>query len=192
MAIKDTAVSKSGRAVATKQPLPVSERLRRLFTSLCAQIDGGHFTNAVKTCDQSMPSYFLLVTHINSSMSVLRLEPNDGDALQTKLFLLLQTEQYNAALSLISARGDPSSYAFEQAYSLYRLQREEAADILSTMKQKTGGEERGVLHLEAQLVRPKLIMFQIGKMNVPSRITAVAFIKPPSIYTINFWTLLNL
>jgi signal recognition particle subunit SRP72 len=106
-----------------------------LFTSLCAQIDGGHFNNAIKTCDK-----------------ILRLEPNDGDALQTKLFLLLQTDQYNAALSLIGACGDHSSYAFERAYSFYRLQREaEAAEALSVVKQKEGEEERAVLHLEAQL-----------------------------------------
>ena len=37
-----------------KQPLPAQEVLKRLFTSLCAQIDGGHFANAVKTCDKSM------------------------------------------------------------------------------------------------------------------------------------------
>ena len=29
-----------------------AERLKRLFTSLCAQIDGGYFTNALKTCDK--------------------------------------------------------------------------------------------------------------------------------------------
>jgi hypothetical protein len=38
---------------AVKQPSPPSERLKRLFTSLCAQIDGAHFVNAVKTCDKS-------------------------------------------------------------------------------------------------------------------------------------------
>lgn len=37
-----------------KQPLTLPERLKRLFTSLCAQIDGGHFDNAIKTCEKSM------------------------------------------------------------------------------------------------------------------------------------------
>lgn len=36
-----------------KQPVPTAERLKRLFASLCAQIDGGHFANAIKTCDKS-------------------------------------------------------------------------------------------------------------------------------------------
>ncbi|KDQ56463.1 hypothetical protein JAAARDRAFT_312486 [Jaapia argillacea MUCL 33604] len=114
-----------------KEPLTVSERLKRLFTSLCAQIDGGHFTNAVKTCDK-----------------ILRLEPNDSDAIQTKLFLLLQTDQYDAALSLA---GSQDGYAFEKAYSLYRLERESEADeIVSGIKQRDE-DDRGVLHLEAQL-----------------------------------------
>jgi len=79
--------------------LSIQERLKRLFTSLCAQIDGGHFNNAVKTCDK-----------------ILRLDPKDADARQTKLFLLLQTEQYSAALSLIDSDDDRSHHAYERAY----------------------------------------------------------------------------
>ena len=41
------------RAPAKKQPPPAADRLKRLFTSLCAQIDGGYFVNAIKTCDKS-------------------------------------------------------------------------------------------------------------------------------------------
>ncbi|KAI0060565.1 hypothetical protein BV25DRAFT_1827743 [Artomyces pyxidatus] len=116
-----------------KRVLSLPDRLRRLFTSLCAQIDGGHFANAVKTCDK-----------------ILRLDPQDKDALQTKLFLLLQTEQYSAALSLLE-KSQPSS-AFERAYSLYRLQREdEATAILDELKAGGQSEDRGVQHLEAQL-----------------------------------------
>ena len=83
-------------------------------------------------------------------MEVLRLEPADKDALQTKLFLLLQTEQYSAALTL----ADSAEHAFEfgRAYSLYRLHREhEAAAVLDGIK-STAGSNRGVNHLEAQLV----------------------------------------
>jgi signal recognition particle subunit SRP72 len=36
-----------------REPLPIPERTKRLFTALCAQIDGGHLANAVKTCDKS-------------------------------------------------------------------------------------------------------------------------------------------
>ncbi|KAJ3554431.1 hypothetical protein NM688_g3108 [Phlebia brevispora] len=115
-----------------KQPLSTAERLKRLFTSLCAQIDGGHFTNAIKTCDK-----------------ILRVEPNDQDALQTKLFLLLQTEQYATALTLIDQGSD---YMFEKAYSLYRTNREgEARETLNELKNSKGEDDRGIIHLEAQL-----------------------------------------
>ncbi|PPQ80100.1 LOW QUALITY PROTEIN: hypothetical protein CVT25_001468 [Psilocybe cyanescens] len=120
-----------------KQPLSTSERLKRLFTSLCAQIDGGHFSNAVKTCDK-----------------ILRLDPKDADARQTKLFLLLQTEQYHAALSLIDS---DDTHAYERAYSLYRLQREsDARAILEPIKGERGENDRGIVHLEAQLARNSL------------------------------------
>ncbi|KAI0820979.1 hypothetical protein BC629DRAFT_1277701 [Irpex lacteus] len=127
-----TAANKSKKKATPKQPLSVSERLRRLFSSLCAQIDGGHFSNAIKTCDK-----------------ILRLEPQDQDALHTKLFLLLQTEQYSTALSLIDSN---DKYAFEKAYSLYRLnQADEAREALEVTKKQKGEDERGVIHLEAQL-----------------------------------------
>ncbi|GBE80903.1 hypothetical protein BKA93DRAFT_825295 [Sparassis latifolia] len=129
-------VKQVGRTKATpKHPSPVSDTLRRFFTSLCAQIDGGHFNNAIKTCDK-----------------ILRLDPHDEDALQTKLFLLLQTEQYGTALMLISDDGAFAGYDFEKAYSLYRLHREsEAVDVLGVIKEKDDSDNRGVRHLEAQL-----------------------------------------
>lgn len=84
-------------------------------------------------------------------LPVLRIEPKDEDALQTKLFLLLQTEQYSVALALID--GD-DAYAFEKAYSLYRTNQEvEAREALETTKKSKGEDDRGVIHLEAQLVR---------------------------------------
>ena len=88
---------------------------------------------------------------------VLRLEPTDKDALQTKLFLLLQTEQYNAALTLIDQGNE---FLYEKAYALYRANHEsEAREALAQLK-KSDADERGILHLEAQLVRslPFLIL----------------------------------
>jgi len=118
-----------------KPPLSVPERLQRLFTSLCAQVDGGHFNNAIKTCDK-----------------ILRLKSDDADAIQTKLFLLLQTEQYGAALSLIGQNNEDSRHAFERAYSFYRMQREEEArQVLTVVKEEMDEDDRGVMHLEAQL-----------------------------------------
>ena len=82
----------------------------------------------------------------------MRLIPEDRDALQTKLFLLLQTDQYAEALTIVEAHKD---FEFERAYSLYRLQREtEARTVLEQIKTSSGGgESRNVSHLEAQLVR---------------------------------------
>jgi signal recognition particle subunit SRP72 len=90
----------------------------------------------VKTCDK-----------------ILRLDPKDADARQTKLFLLLQTEQYSAALSLIDSDDDHARHAYERAYSLYRLSHEsEARDVLKSIKADQNTEEsRGLVHLEAQL-----------------------------------------
>ncbi|KIL62467.1 hypothetical protein M378DRAFT_81199 [Amanita muscaria Koide BX008] len=128
-----------------KQPPSIPERLKRLFTSLCAQIDGGHFHNAIKTCDK-----------------VLGLDSRDADALQTKLFLLLQTEQYNPALELIDSQEDAAKYAFEKAYTLYRLQREsEASQKLEEFKVQKG-TDRGIIHLEAQMASDRYQDYRQG------------------------------
>ncbi|EIN06645.1 hypothetical protein PUNSTDRAFT_90354 [Punctularia strigosozonata HHB-11173 SS5] len=115
-----------------KRPLSTEERLKKLFGSLCAQIDGGHFPNAIRTCDK-----------------ILRLAADDKDALQTKLFLLLHTEQYEAALTLVDSLDKEHGHDFGRAYSLYRLQREDEAE--SALKQLSDEDDRGALHLEAQL-----------------------------------------
>jgi signal recognition particle subunit SRP72 len=83
---------------------------------------------------------------------VLRLHPADTDALQTRLFLLLQTEQYDTALSLIADSTSGPDYTFEEAYAMYRLQREEEATTALGKIKGSGKDHRGVLHLEAQLV----------------------------------------
>lgn len=78
------------------------------------------------------------------------LDPADQDALQTKLYLLLQTEQYAAALALIDDNGE---HTFERMYSSYRLHKEvEVESTLAELKETGGEEDRGVIHLEAQLV----------------------------------------
>lgn len=67
------------------------------------------------------------------------------------MFLLLQTERYAEALSLLDTTGSQDKY--ERAYTLYRLQREnEARDVLEKIK-KEGEDGRGTVHLEAQLVK---------------------------------------
>lgn len=82
---------------------------------------------------------------------------NDIDALNAKLFLLLQTDQYGAALSSVDTMSDPEQRNFEKAYALYRLHREEeASEYVSRLKGSLKVEDekrRGITHLEAQLVR---------------------------------------
>ena len=147
------------KKAVSKEPLPAPERIRRHFKSLVAQLDGGHLTNAIKTCDKSefvrVSQQVALLNHL----LVLRLDPNDQDALETKLTLLLQTDQYAAALSLsddlLSGKdSDTFLKLFGTAYALYRLNREpEAAGIVQSIKPEGPHEERGVLHMEAQIVR---------------------------------------
>ncbi|KAL5483061.1 hypothetical protein ACEPAI_8290 [Sanghuangporus weigelae] len=119
---------------AKQKEISPDEKLKRLFRSLSAQVDGGHFKNALKTCDK-----------------ILRIDAEDADALQTKFFLLLQTEQYNAALDLVASLADPAAREFDKAFVLYRLHKEkEAAELLPRLK-ALDLFARGVTHLEAQL-----------------------------------------
>jgi signal recognition particle subunit SRP72 len=55
----------SARKSGPKPPLAIPDRLKRLFTSLCAQIDGGHFNNAIKTCEKSVFSLLHRSFYVN-------------------------------------------------------------------------------------------------------------------------------
>jgi hypothetical protein len=113
---------------------------------------------------------------------VLRLVPDDEDAKQTKLFLLLQTEHYNDALAILGESNESSP--FERAYSLYRLQRlDEAAQLVDGIKQRQD-QNRGALHLEAQLVHNlSEVMCNLSWFSF--RIIGKAIIKSLSICTIS-------
>jgi hypothetical protein len=58
--------------------LSVPDQLKRLFTSLCAQIDGGHFKNAIRTCDKSAfnpdhcSTFILLIVNASSEAGTHR------------------------------------------------------------------------------------------------------------------------
>ncbi|KAB5593771.1 hypothetical protein CTheo_2740 [Ceratobasidium theobromae] len=125
---------------SSKPPKPVSVRVKQLFGSLCAQIDGGHLANAVKTCDK-----------------ILRISPNDADVVQAKLFLLLQTDQYVRALEIVDSMTTGSgnskgSKDLERAYLLYRLHKEEEAKTIVDQLKGEGGTSNGsYAHLEAQI-----------------------------------------
>ncbi|KAG8688140.1 hypothetical protein FRC11_005988 [Ceratobasidium sp. 423] len=120
---------------ASKKPKPTEVRIKQLFGSLCTQIDGGHLANAIKTCDK-----------------ILRLTPNDIDVIQTKLFLLLQTDQYARALEIVeSLSGGSGSKQLEQAYLLYRLHKEKEAKAIVDQAKGQGALDGGFAHLDAQI-----------------------------------------
>ena len=91
----------------------------------------------------------------NTLFLVLRVKPQDADASRTKLFLLLQTEQYEPALTLLDQVDAATAQSFEKAYAFYGLHREQdAMDEVVGIKQRAsnGAIPRGVSLLEAQLV----------------------------------------
>lgn len=119
--------------------------MRRL-TGVISPTRSRHATNVCAS--PSLPIYLIISLFLSQ---VLRLVPDDNDAKQTKLFLLLQTERYSDALALLGTANQSS--VFERAYSSYRLQRlDEAARLLDGIKE-IREHDRGALHLEAQLVR---------------------------------------
>ncbi|KZO90590.1 hypothetical protein CALVIDRAFT_390160 [Calocera viscosa TUFC12733] len=116
-----------------KAPKSLDDRISTLFRSLAAQLDGGHYQNALQNCDR-----------------ILKLLPDDRDAAETKLYIFLQLERYRDALELITAF--PLDLVFERAYCLYRLQeRDQAFAVLEQLKIAGGEKRRGLEHLEAQL-----------------------------------------
>ena len=74
--------------------------------------------------------------------------------------MLSQTEQYAQALTLIGDVNkqndqDKEAFLFEKAYTLHRLHQEgDATEVLKALKDRDDeAGNRGVTHLEAQLVR---------------------------------------
>ncbi|KAI4519300.1 hypothetical protein K525DRAFT_241411 [Schizophyllum commune Loenen D] len=115
------------KAATAKPPLSEPERIKKLFNSLVAQIADRHWKNAIKTCDK-----------------ILKLDPNDADALQAKIYAMMEADQHAGALDILGPQ-----HQYERAYSLYKLQREaEARDILDTI---TPQDDRSVLVLRAQI-----------------------------------------
>jgi hypothetical protein len=131
----------------------------------------------VHRASPSLPIYFDNFAFLSQ---VLRLVPDDNDARQTKLFLLLQTERYSDALALLGAANQSS--VFERAYSSYRLQHlDEAARLLNGIKERRG-QDRGALHLEAQLVRSTSALEAQSEFVFFGRTTDRAIIRLPLTY----------
>ncbi|KAL1747156.1 hypothetical protein HDZ31DRAFT_9994, partial [Schizophyllum fasciatum] len=110
------------------------ERVRKLFTSLVAQIADRHWRNAIKTADK-----------------VLALDPADADALQAKIYAMMEADQHAPALAVLGGGDAPEStpHAYERAYCLYKLQREaDATRVLDALRDQ---DDRAVLVLRAQI-----------------------------------------
>ena len=86
----------------------------------------------------------------------MRIKPDDEDAKQARLFLLLQSEDYDGALSHLTSTSSQDAPSFEKAYALYRQHKEaEASTVITSLKEqyaRSGEDNRGILHLEAQMV----------------------------------------
>ncbi|KIM26933.1 hypothetical protein M408DRAFT_330302 [Serendipita vermifera MAFF 305830] len=121
--------SKKYAKAAPKPALTKEQKQKKYFSSLCDQIEGDHLENALKTTNK-----------------LLALDPEDPDALQAKLFLLLKTSKYQEALDITDKT--PETFRFERAYALYRMQREkDAEDLLKD----ADSQDRAVLFLQAQI-----------------------------------------
>jgi signal recognition particle subunit SRP72 len=81
--------------------------------------------------------------------AVLRLVPGDQDAIKSKVFLLIESGDFDGAIKLIANQGNPPDLAFQRAYSLYRHgSPQDAIAALSSVPQE---READRLQLEAQL-----------------------------------------
>ena len=165
---------KSSQTTATKRTpfspkpaRPIAGRIHHLHRSLVDQINTGHLTNGIKTCrkilsllsnEKGLPEEIKIEIEgqtITSSKQEIK-----TNALQTLLFLLLQTDQYDVALDTIESASQSDKLDFEKAYCLYRLHEEEKAkELVEKLRATEGGSvgleqesARRLAHLEAQVV----------------------------------------
>lgn len=81
--------------------------------------------------------------------AVLRLIPGDQDAIKSKVFLLIESGDFDDAIKLIADQGNPPDLAFQRAYSLYR--HGSPQDAISALSSVPPEREADRLQLEAQL-----------------------------------------
>ncbi|KAI5480805.1 CDP-diacylglycerol-glycerol-3-phosphate 3-phosphatidyltransferase [Pseudohyphozyma bogoriensis] len=126
-------MSKAATKAKTKPELSVSDKIKRQYLTLHAQLEASFLDNALKTCDR-----------------ILRLDPEDTLAQQTKIQLLIALERYVPALSLLGAEKKAS---LEGVYCLYKTGRiAEASDVIEEVGASGDAEEdRGLRVLEAQV-----------------------------------------
>src|SRR6266487_3965979 len=84
--------------------------------------------------------------------SVLRLRPEDTDAIHCKAISLIRLEKYQSALDLLSKNIAENQLATVRAYCLYRLNRWNEVLSIARKFRQAGNNELGLKHLEAQAV----------------------------------------
>lgn len=150
-----------------KPARPIAGRILHLHRSLVDQINSGHLTNGIKTCRKILS----LISNEKDVPEEVKIEVEGEtitstkqeiktNALQTLLFLLLQTDQYDVALDTIESASQSDKLDFEKAYCLYRLHEEDKAkESVEKLRATEGGSvgleqesARRLAHLEAQVV----------------------------------------
>lgn len=114
------------KKLSPKEEKSKEVRIPKLYKRLYSQITNGYHKNALQTTSK-----------------LLNLEGNNDELIKTRLFLLLQLDSYNKALSLT----ENSSFDFEQAYTNYRLKNNTST---------ASGNDRKWSILQAQLVSIQL------------------------------------
>lgn len=82
-------------------------------------------------------------------LAVLKIAPDDVDALRCKAVALVHTSAYGDALALLQTAALSSSHPYERAYCLYRLGRFDEA--LAALQECGADKAAAALQLEAQL-----------------------------------------
>ena len=82
---------------------------------------------------------------------ILRLSPNDPDALACRVTCLIHTSSFEEALSLIDSIGGDKSFVYEKAYCLYKLEQyQKSLQCLQALPQ-VERKSRRALDLESQV-----------------------------------------
>ncbi|KAG4083251.1 hypothetical protein H8356DRAFT_1750183 [Neocallimastix lanati (nom. inval.)] len=114
-------------------------KVQKLFTELERLCQQEEYKKILVTCDK-----------------ILKLIPNDSDALKAKVITYIQLSEYQKAIDVIEKAKRPSSLLFELAYSCYRSDKlEEALEHVSNLLEDDSTSEdlkNPCLQLKAQIL----------------------------------------
>ncbi|KAK9696615.1 Signal recognition particle subunit SRP72 [Basidiobolus ranarum] len=117
--------------------MPDHDSLTLLFSELERLLNLVEYEKATKVCNK-----------------ILKLNPEDRDALHVKIVTLIRLENYKEALKVFETtkNAEIKALVFEKAYCLYRdHQLEEALKIVRQALKETQSQEFSLRHLEAQI-----------------------------------------